>query len=409
MNLFLDLFAVLALFIFLGKYFRNMEGALIFAFLIKPLIDTGWDFKIIGLSLIDFYSIFFLVISYSFVFKKRLFAPRNKSYIGLWAFAHLGLIFLFLTSPFSAFEGVMRALFFPLGLVLLPYFLGTNNHNNQSKILKYLLIGSVFAAAISILQGVGIINEVTARQTKGLERANGFYHDIVTVRIYIVQGLLALYFAYRTKILKLSKLTLAALLFIFLAGGFFTYSKAFIGIIAMGVLMFLFTEKNKIKGLLFILLTGFCLLMFKEGLVEDISQVFVKEINYSEGNLEDEGQLFSGRGMLWKNYWDNFNETDSFTQFLGFNKNDGRTHNEFLRILILSGLLGLIAYLLLYINLIGSAIKSLFQKRPLIFLTGWCLGMLILDGISVVWGLYPYYMILILGFFFISVQYKEID
>jgi hypothetical protein len=43
----------------------------------------------------------------------------------------------------------------------------------------------------------------------------------------------------------------------------------------------------------------------------------------------------------------------------------------------------------------------------MVFLSSLAFSMLLIDIVGVVWGLYPFYLLIIFGFFIVSIQYKE--
>src|SRR5690606_10218474 len=117
-----------------------------------------------------------------------------------------------------------------------------------------------------------------------------------------------------------------------------------------------------------------------------------------EGNV-DENQLFSGRGGLWNSFLNDFENAQPIEQVLGFGINSGLTHTELLRILILSGIIGLICYTGFIIILLRNGIKTYLVKSKYNFLVLFILAILFMDAISVVWGLYPFYMLIFIGFY----------
>lgn len=374
--------------------------------LIKPLIDTSWDLTFSGFSLIDFFSIVFLVFAYCLIIKHQLYKKINKYLTVTWFGAHFGLIFLIFSYPLEGLEGILKMFFFPIAMLLFPFYIKEIKYRN--KLFRFLLAGALFSALISVLQGFGFIPYETIRYTKELERANGFYHDIVTSRIYVVQGLLALYFIFKLKLFKLNKLVFIGLLFTLMLGGYFLYSKALLVIIFTGLALFFLTEEKKSSSVSLLLFIIPVLFIFSNNIKNSATQMFQTELDYNSGDLDDENRLLSGRGSIWEVYLENLKQANVLTQLIGMNSNDGRTHNEFLRILILSGVIGLFSYILFVFRLIGLSLKSLGRKKKFRFVTLWCFSMLIIDAFGIPWGLYPHYLILIFGFLILStMNYKK--
>jgi len=399
-NQLLDIFSILALVFFIITAISNTKNGLLVGFLIKPLIDTSWDIQLLGVSVIDVFSIAFLFFSYQFIIQFKLYKYLNKYLITTWCLAHFGLVFGLIFYPGAAVDGIIRMVFLPVAFLLLPFLFRTANINK--KLGLFLLIGALFSVSITVFQGMGIIPYETIRQSKGLARANGFYHDIVTSRVYVVQGLLALYFISKMKLLKIPKVWFIVLVFYILSGGVFLYSKALMGIILSGAILYLITLNRILPALTFGLVFLAAMFVFDDYFTSTSNKMFEEEIKYNSG-IDNEQRLFSGRGMLWSNYLNKMNNSDPITFLTGFYKNDGRTHNEFLRIFMLSGLFGLIFYVLFFIKLISITIKQFKINHKFKFVSIWCLTILLIDASGVVWGLYPHYMLVIVGFYALSI------
>lgn len=407
MNLFLDLFAVIAILGNVVVSIKSIEKGLLIALLVKPLIDMGWDFNIGPFSLIDVHTIFFLLIGYLFIIRRSLFKVMNRFILITWLIAHFGLLFGFIQFPGNSFDGLARMLFLPLGLVILPYF--WFNSKTRKKLINYLLLGSLLPSLIILFQVAGFLPTETVRMTKGFVRMNGFYHDIVTSRMYILQGLLVLFVVYKLNVFKIRFSIKLIILMILLVAGFFLYSKAFVGIVLLGFGFFIITQRSKFSIIIIPLLILPVFIMFSDTVLPTVEQMFVSEIEYNQGELSDSSRLFSGRGSIWNEYLNDFNQSSFLTQLIGFNKNDGRTHNEFLRITILSGLIGLLAYLFFFLTLIRKVVSTYIHKRELMFISVWLISIMLLDSISVVWGLYPQYLLVFMGFMIISFKHPKTD
>jgi hypothetical protein len=199
------------------------------------------------------------------------------------------------------------------------------------------------------------------------------------------------------------------LLILFAVAGYALFSKALIGIFILGGILLIFTTKQNPIQLIIGIVLAFLILISNTEILESTNQLFVKEINYNEGELDDSGQLFSGRGLLWDDYIKMYEESEPLEKIIGLSMNDGRTHNEYLRILILSGLIGLIAYIFFSILIIYKSFFQMFRKADTLFTTLFCASILIIDSVSVVWGLYPFYLITIFGFFQLTIKENDIN
>lgn len=399
MNQFLDILAVISVIIFCFSIIKGLEYALLIGILIKALVDTAWDQKYLGLSLIDIHSVVFLLYGYSLIIRRNLFLLMDKKLTHLWVIAHLGILIGLIINQNDGFEALARMLYFPLGLVLIPYFLLYCEEEIAETLIKFLLYASLFSSLISVFQFIGIIPYEFLHVSKGLVRSNGFYHDMVTSRMYVVQGLLALSYIKLSSRFEISKILFWSFLLIFIVSGYTLFSKALIGIFIAGAFLLLIATKQNIYKIVFGVLILFLVLTVNSSIFDTTSQLFIKEIEFNNGDLNDSGQLFSGRGMLWEDYLKSYESASSIQQIVGSGENTGRTHNEFLRILILSGAIGLFTYVLFMIRIIAKSFAQYLQNTPLKFISLFCTFILLIDCFSVVWGLYPFYIVTIIGFF----------
>lgn len=399
MNQFLDILAVISVIIFCFSVIKGLENALLIGILIKALVDTGWDQKYLGLSLIDIHSVVFLLYGYSLIIRRNLLLLMDKKLTHLWVIAHLGILIGIIINQNNGFEALARMLYFPLGLVLIPYFLLYCEKEMAARLIKFLIYAALFSGLISILQFIGVISYEFLHASKGLVRSNGFYHDMVTSRMYAVQGLIALSYIKLSGRYQISSLLFWLLLCIFVLAGYVLFSKALIGIFIAGAFLLLIATKQNIYKIGFGVLILFFIFTVNSSIFETTSQLFVKEIEFNNGDLNDSGQLFSGRGMLWEDYLKSYESASSIQQIVGSGENEGRTHNEFFRVLILSGAIGLFAYVLFIFIIIGQSSVQYLQNTPLKFISLFCTFILLIDCFSVVWGLYPFYIITIIGFF----------
>ena len=398
MNLLLDISAIIAIIFWLFKIAANAQEGLLIAILIKPLIDTAWDVSLLGFSVIEIFSMIFVVAAFQIlsIWKK---IGNYKVLLTLWFLAHGGLIFTIITHPLQAVNGIIKSLFFPVAIVFLKSFLDVKDKDLARRTLRYLLIGASFSSIVSISQYIGLLDIESTRITKGLVRSSGFYHDIVTGRIYMIQGLLTLSYIYFSPHFNIRRISGIALLSIFLVAGYTFYSKAAIVAVVFGAALFVFL-KGRFSLLLIVVLTFvYFIKPNADVIIGETQQVFSKEISYQMGELENGDQLFSGRGQIWSHYLEIFSEQSWLKRFFGLGINSGRVHSEFLRILLLSGYIGLVAMFVLVVRLILIGVDSYSKKSPVRFILLYTSVLLVIDGSGVVWGLYPTYLLIVIGFF----------
>jgi hypothetical protein len=406
LNQFFDILSIFSLLIFIFIVFSNLEEGILFGILIKPLIDTSWDINFGGLRVIEAFTALFLIFAIIYCFRNRDKILNDKLLTLFWIIAHLGIVFQFVISPMDAIKSLMKMLYLPLSIVLLPYLLLKTDYSVRVKLIKYIIFGSLFSALISVFQFIGLIPYEYAHMSKGLQRSNGFYHDMVTSRIYIMQGLLALAFVKITEVVKFKPFISWLILLVFVFSGYTLFSKALIGMFLIGLLLIIFTLKQKSQNyaigiFLFFLFVSTNL----DSVVNTTSTLFLTEIEYQEGDLDNSGQLLSGRGTVWEEHLHFFSNTSTIEQFFGTGNNTGNTHNEFLRILVLTGVIGVVFYILFVLRIIYLSLMNI--RSNMVFLSSLAFSMLLIDIVGVVWGLYPFYLLIIFGFFIVSIQYKE--
>jgi hypothetical protein len=406
LNQFFDILSIFSLLIFIFIIFSNLEEGILFGILIKPLIDTSWDVNLGGIRIIESFTAMFLIFAIIYCFRNRNHILNDKLLTLFWILAHLGIVFQFFISPADAIKSFMKMLYLPLSIILLPYLLLKTDFNVRIKLVKYIIFGSLFSALISIFQFIGLIPYEYDHMSKGLQRSNGFYHDMVTSRIYIMQGLITLAFVKISGVINLKSFISWILLLIFIFSGYTLFSKALIGMFLIGFILIIFTMKQKSQNYAIgLLLFMFFLSTNFDSVVNSTSSLFLTEIEYQEGELDNSGQLLSGRGSVWEEYLHFFSSVSTIEQLFGTGNNTGNTHNEFLRILVLTGIIGIVFYSLFIARIIFLSFKTF--RTNIYFLTSFILSMLIIDVLGVVWGLYPFYLLIIFGFFIVSIQYKE--
>ena len=388
-------------------FLTKLEEGIIFGILIKPIIDTSWDVSFGGIRVVEAFTVLYLIFALQYCYKNKLFALNDKMLTLFWVIAHFGIIFQFLQSPPEAIKSIMKMVYLPISFVLLPYLLLYSEVETQKKVIKYVLIGALFSALISIFQFIGFIPYEFEHMTKGLQRSNGFYHDMVTSRINIMQGLLGLVYLKVTNILNVKPWVIWALLLIFVFSGYTLFSKALIGMFLVGLILLITTLKQETKNYAigFFIFIAFLVTNF-ETVVNSTSTLFLTELEYQDGNFDNSGQLFSGRGSVWEEYLAMYSSLSTIEKTFGMGINSGNTHNEFLRVLMLTGILGLIGYTLFVFRIIYLAITN-FHRKKVLLLTTFSLSMLIIDILGVVWGLYPFYLVIILGFFSVAINYES--
>lgn len=363
----------------------------------KSIIDAFWEIKVGPLSILAFQGILITVLFFEVVSKRKrlpqIWHTTSKIYIIALS---LGLFWALPIAPLAAVETIVMNINIYLGFLLIPILV--NDRNRLKKFLIAIMICGVFPILVSIYQlQTGVIFQ--ERETVGLTRYVGFYHDAFPTRFY---GLFTLFsiLVYQT-LFKIKKIGFKILIALLAGGAFISiysvFSKAAVGIIGLWIVFLLIFSKSKIKQSFSIILGLFLIaIIFGSEVLDNVEQLFSKEVGYQTGEVSDSRYTLAGRGYIWQDYWQFWlNEQSVFFQWLG----DGLkrpAHNEFLRVLLANGIFGVL-FLLAFVM---KSIKNIFKIHKNIRVFGMMLfGMYIVDCIGLVPGVYYYYNMLVWGIF----------
>jgi O-antigen ligase len=147
-------------------------------------------------------------------------------------------------------------------------------------------------------------------------------------------------------------------------------------------------------------------LIFGDVVYGNIEQLFSKETGYNAGEIQDVRYTLAGRGYVWENYWNLWlNKQPLFFQIFGDGINRP-AHNEFLRILLISGIIGVVIFVFFIIRMFLSVFKANREYRlfGLMILT-----MFLVDCTGLMPGNYYFYNILIWGLVGLISLNKSID
>ena len=260
------------------------------------------------------------------------------------------------------------------------------------------MISGIFPAVICIYQYAtgAAFADLELRKTVGLTRFVGLYHDAFPTRFY---GLITIFsilmftnhFYFKK---RLYRLLMFALGFISVFSIYLVFSKAGVAILLVWTTIIIIYSQNKIKNTL-LLLTIFIGLSYALGdlFIENIEQLFSKEIGYNDGRDKDIRYTLAGRGFIWTDAWDQWLNRSFIFQFLGDGVSRG-VHNEFFRIFLMNGIFGLlllITFLFQIIIKIRKANKNIKMFGLMLF------SMYLIDSIGLTPGIYYYYNILVWG------------
>ncbi|MDA7558628.1 hypothetical protein N8768_05665 [Flavobacteriaceae bacterium] len=363
----------------------------------KSIIDAFWDVKFGPLSIMSIQGVLIPILFYE-VFTKKKYMPKAwliSAKIYTIALS-LGLFWALAVKPMATIEAVILNINIYLGFILIPILI-TDQKRLKQLLLAIMLCG-IFPIAVSIFQlSTGIVFQ--ERATVGLTRYVGFYHDAFPTRFYGLLTILSILvyqyvFYIKGVFFKCFLLTLTCGAFLSI---YAVFSKAGVGVLGLWVVLLLLFSKSKIKqGFSLLIGLSVIFLVFGDVVSSNIEQLFSKEIGYQSGQVTDARYTLAGRGYIWEKYWGFWsNEQNIFFQWVG----DGLmrpVHNEFLRVLLVSGIIGVLFLVVFVLTQIKRAFK--INKNVRVFAL-MLLGMYFIDSIGLVPGVYYYYNILVWGIF----------
>ncbi len=365
-NLFLGVLAFLIFTVFIFSLFYPLKGVLIFI-VIRPLLDIfTFDevFSLGGLqlnlaSLAGILVIFLAIyISFKIGIKRIEEKGLNMKIFWVWLmFLSISIIsFLVSIDYMSSIREVVRFLsifsFFILGSILI------NSASNLTKILKAILISALIPSLI------------------------GIYHIIYSGSIFADQeGRLAATFAHPNMLAFYLFFVIAIALFIFLYGfkkNILSYFYAFLGLLFFVPLVATYTRGAWLALILFLIVIG----VFKFRKILIISILFFILIYASVSSLQsrvnnsfevnDYDSSISWRLELYKDLWKYSQDRpwlgyglDNASLVIAANRDPHlgsiEPHNDYLKVLLETGYIGLSIYLIFLITLI----LELFKKHKL--------------------------------------------
>ena len=389
--------------------------------LLRPIIDNLFFLKRISPFLSPLYIVGVLT-PFLAIYALAKFSKPEKSildkFVKIWSFFLLiGVFFVITYDPLSkdSFEFLLK-----LTLPIYLYFfarLFIKNKRDLDGILTTFLFSGGFVAVILIYEVVfGAIRVVESR---GMERIQGSFGDVVSYGIYLSFCFLIACYFYLSKKSEFTKQQKIRLLVI--VGGLSlltlvnihhvaSYSN-FIGVL----LLFMIFNFQANKGGAIVLSVLFFMLfyMFGQPLIEEkITPLLQTDISVYEGDKGSD-KLLHGRVGRWTKMYEKFTNQSIFAQFFGYPLSLNRSyqyvgvgsHNDYIRILFLSGYFGIFYYLLLLVVYFKKAMRLASETK---FLALGALGILMLFSISIVPTYYPPFMYIVMSVFaFVALPKKQ--
>lgn len=335
--------------------------------LIRPIVDNFYYLKNISPVLSPLYFVGIatpiLCITGIVIYRKKDLSVFDFLF-GIWTVLMLiSLFFMFIFDPLSkTFLEYLLKLTMPAYLFFFLRLL-IRSRKDLDGILQTFIYSSFFVIAIFLFEI--FVNPVKVLKTRGLERIQGSYGDVMNYAIYMSLGFLIIcYFYLRNKnvgsMIKMNRNIIIAIV-LSLACLFKISHTASYGVFLIILALFiLFNLKtNKTAGMMLIVVVGALGYFFGSTTIEEkITPLIQTDIAVYEGKKANE-RLLHGRVGRWKMMIEEYSEFSVPAQLFGMPLIIKETypyvgtgsHNDFIRILFYTGFLGLSVYLLILVNI----------------------------------------------------------
>lgn len=380
--------------------------------LLRPVIDNLYFLKNISPFLSPLYIVGVLtpiLVIIALVKNPKPIKTNLDKYFKIWSFfLCVGIFFVMLGDPMT-----MESLEFllKLSIPIYLYFFARifiQNKQDLDGILTTFLYSGIFVAAILLYELV--INPIRLVESRGMERIQGSFGDVVSYGIYLTFCFLIVtyfYFSRKGELPKIKRIRTVVIVGILCVLTLINIHHVASYTIFFGLLLlFLVFNFKANKGAAFVLSFMIFLIfyLFAQPIIEEkITPLLATDIEVYEGQ-QDSDRLMHGRMGRWSHMVDIFSNENIFAEFFGYpttlkysyNFIGVGSHNDFIRILFLSGYFGLFYYLVVLVIFYQRAKKLLGSLK---YLAYGALGILLLYSISITPTYYPPFMYMVMVVF----------
>ncbi len=383
---------------------------------LRPVIDNFYFLKEASPLLSPPYIVGALtpVLCVAALVKYRHPARRNvdKAFVPWAVMILINCVFLLIGDPFSlmTLEFILK-LSLPVYLFFFLRVFITSRRDLDGLLTSFLLSG-IFVAVLLLYEIV--VRPISVQESRGLERIQGSFGDVVSYGMYIVFTLIAATYFFVLHRKSGTHFRKTALVIVVGIVGFLgllnihhtaTYTVFLL-------VLFLFVLQNFQSGspvLAFLIIVAFGVVMDFAGseiIEEKITPLVQTDLMVYSGEAETD-RLLHGRVGRWRMMLNMFSQEPVWVQFFGyplkfdyvFHFIGIGSHNDFVRMLFATGIAGLLAYL----GFIGTVFRQLPKLTPhgrYLLLTAFLA--LILYSISVTPTMYAPFMYFIMSVFAFS-------
>ncbi len=345
--------------------------------------------------------------------RKKYYSPIDFI-LGLW-------LIIILISSFFGFLNNPKNLkfyeFFFQTIISIVIFYFSRRLITSPRNLDGVLQTTLYAASIAACFFLYEIyyQPFKAIESRGIMRLEGAYADVMNYGIYITQSILiCCYFALQKNI-SLSKTSkIVRLIIVMVLAAVALPNIVHVSTIAVTFTIFIlfllfFSRQSLFTGVSFIVLIFVIIINLNhEAIDEKFSPLYRPDLEVLSGDRDKE-KAFHGRMSRWERMWAEFSDQPLIAQFFGipltlsnpFKYLLSGPHNDYLRIIFLSGYIGFILYMIFLLN-IFLRLKTLPYAHK--FLVLGALATMILYSVSttptlyapLIYVIYPVYAFAVL-------------
>lgn len=380
--------------------------------LLRPIIDNLYFLKNISPFLSPLYIVGVLtplLVILAIAKKPKPKQSKLDRFFKIWSvFLLIGIFFVILFDPLTmdSFEFLLK-----LSIPIYIYFFARifiQNKQDLDGILTTFLYSGIFVAAVLLYEV--FFGAIRLVESRGMDRLQGSFGDVVSYGIYLTFCFLIatyFYFSRRGEMPKIKRSRMVIIVGVLCVMTLLNIHHIASYSIFLGILLLFIVfnfKANKGAALVLSVLVFLIFYLFGQPIIEKkIAPLLETDIEVYEGE-QDSDRLMHGRVGRWTGMIETFTNENIFAQFFGYPTTlkysyhyvGVGSHNDYVRILFLSGYFGLFYYLTLLVIFFNRAKKLHNATKYLAYGT---LGILVLFSISIVPTYYPPFMYVVMSVF----------
>ncbi len=360
------------------KYWKNLDWTrkwFPFFILIRPLVDNFYFIKDIASFLSPLYivgvltPVFIIWSMQSGKLKKRI-PNSSDEFMRVWGIAIVINCVIMLISMFSI-DNFGDSIKYITPVLLFFYA----RHFIQSKedlhfILQTFLYSCIYP--FGMLAYEVFVHPIDPHHVSegrgGGTRLRGEYGDSMSYAVYFIGSFLIYSYFFLTKIFSEKKKVKASttrllLLFLLCLFGIINIRHVSTWSVFLAILLlFTFFNSKNVKGFAIVIFVGLIILPFFARQIYEVQirPLIEKEFSVISGDKDVEF-AFNGRVQRWEKYFDIWDKMPAFARFFGVSFSGfkqvpamigGGMHNDYIRIIFLSGIFGAILYVVFIISVL---------------------------------------------------------